>query len=90
MLPLNWSHSKPEFSGKPGEDAEAHLLMTNDWMYTHRFQENDEVQRFCLTLTGEVRLWCKSLRPINVDWIELQTHLGVSTDLQTQRLLIIA
>ena len=26
MLQLNWSQFKPEFSGKPEEDAEAHLL----------------------------------------------------------------
>ena len=32
---LNWSYLKPEFSGKPEEDAEAHLLRTNDWMKTH-------------------------------------------------------
>ena len=43
---LNWSHFKPEFSGKPEEDAEAHLLRTNDCMDTHRFQEDDKVQRF--------------------------------------------
>ena len=48
MPPLNWSHFKPKFSGKP-EDAEAHLLRTNDWMDTHRFQEDNKVQRFCLT-----------------------------------------
>ena len=36
---LNWSHFKPEFSGKPEEDAEAHLLRMNDWMDTHKFQE---------------------------------------------------
>ena len=30
------------------------------------------IQRFCLTITGEARLWYKSLRPINIDWIELQ------------------
>ena len=30
MTPLNWSHFKPEFSGKPDEDAEAHLLRKND------------------------------------------------------------
>ena len=53
---LNWSHLKPEFSGKPYEDAEAHLLRTNDWMDTHRFQDNNKIQRFCLTLTGEARL----------------------------------
>ena len=23
---MNWSHFKPEFSGKPEEDVEAHLL----------------------------------------------------------------
>ena len=41
-------------------------------MDAHRFQDNDKVQRFCLTLTGEVRLWHESLRLINVGWIELQ------------------
>ena len=25
---LNWSHFKPEFAGRPEEDAEAHLLCT--------------------------------------------------------------
>ena len=72
MLPLNWSHFKPKFSGKPDEDAEAHLLKTNNWMDTHRFQKDNKVQRFCLTLTGEARLWYKSLRLINADWTELQ------------------
>ena len=41
-------------------------------MDTHRFQGSNKVQRFCLTLIGEARLWYKSLRPINVDWIALQ------------------
>ena len=59
-------------SGKPDENAKAHLLRTNDWMDTHKFQDNDKVQRFCLTLTGEARLWYKSLRPINVGWLGLQ------------------
>ena len=45
VLQLNWSHFKPEFSGKP-EDEEAHLLRTNNWMDTHRFQKDDKVQRF--------------------------------------------
>ena len=43
---LNWSHVKPEFAGKPDEDAEVHLLRTNDWMDTHAFQEGVKVQRF--------------------------------------------
>ena len=34
MPPLNWSHFKPEYSVKPDENAEAHLLRTNDWMDT--------------------------------------------------------
>ena len=36
-LYINWSNFKPEFSGKPDEDAEAHLLHSNDWMNTHHF-----------------------------------------------------
>ena len=36
-LHLNWSNFKPEFSGKPDEDAEAHLLCSNDWMNAHHF-----------------------------------------------------
>ena len=41
-------------------------------MDTHRFQKDDKVHRFCLTLIGEARLWYESLRLINVDWTELQ------------------
>ena len=29
LIHLNRSYFKPEFSGKPNEDAEAHLLCTN-------------------------------------------------------------
>ena len=47
---LNWSHFKPEFAGRPEEDAEAYLLCTNDWMVIHNLQEDVKVQRFCLTL----------------------------------------
>ena len=39
MQHLNWSHIKPEFSGKLEEDAEAHLLRMNNWMDSHQFQE---------------------------------------------------
>ena len=58
MPQLNWSYFKPEFefSGKPEEDAEAHLLRTNDWMETHNFPDVAKVQCFCLTLTSEARL----------------------------------
>ena len=45
VVHLNWSHFKPEFSGKPHEDAEAHLLCTNDWMNAHHFVEGVKVQK---------------------------------------------
>ena len=46
--PLNWSNCQSEFAGKP-EDAEANLLLTNDWMDIHTFPEGVTVQWFCLT-----------------------------------------
>ena len=49
VVHLNWSYFKSELSGKP-EDAEAHLLQTNDWMSAHHFLKGIKVQRFCLTL----------------------------------------
>ena len=69
---LNWSHFKPEFAGKPEEDVEAHLLRTNDRMDTHDFPDHVKVQRFCLNLVGEARLWYESLRPLNAEWDDLQ------------------
>ena len=42
----NWSHFKPEYSGKLEEDKEAHLLRTNNWMNTHDFPDGVKVQRF--------------------------------------------
>ena len=65
-------HNNPYCICHHDKDAEAHLCRTNDWMDTHRFQDNDKVQSVCLTLTGETQLWYKSLGPINVDWIGLQ------------------
>ena len=72
LVHLNWSYFKPEFSGKPDEDAEAHLLHTNDWMNVHHVIKGVKVQRLCLTLLGEARLWYQSLEPLNVDWQGLQ------------------
>ena len=69
---LNWSNFKPEFSGNPNKDAEAYLLCTNDLMNAHHFVEGVTVQRICLTLLGEARLWYQSLEAINVDWQGLQ------------------
>ena len=71
---LNWSNFKPEFSGKPEEDAEAHLLCSNDWMEAHHFNKNIRVQRFYLTLLGEARLGYHSLEPLgDTTWAQLQT-----------------
>ena len=58
---LNWSHFKPDFSGKPEEGMKAHLLRTNDWMTMHDFPDDQKVRRFCLTLLGEARLWYEML-----------------------------
>ena len=68
----NWIGKKPEFSGKPEEDAESHLLSTRDWMEAHNFPQGDKVRHFCLTLIGEARLWYESLAPLDDDWPALQ------------------
>ena len=72
MVHLNWSNFEPEFSVKPDEDTEAHLLYTNNWMNTHHFAEGVKVQSFCLTLLGEARLWYHLLESINVNWQGIQ------------------
>ena len=46
MPQSNWSHFKPEFTGKPDEDAEAIFLRTNDWMDTHALQEGVKSKDF--------------------------------------------
>ena len=40
------------------------------WMNAHHFEEEVKVQRFCLTLLGEARLWFQSLE--NTTWPQLQ------------------
>ena len=72
-LHMNWSHFKPEYSGKSEKDVEAHLLRTNDRMNTHDFPDGVKVQRFCLTLT-EARFWYASLESIVMTWQELQNQ----------------
>ena len=52
---------------------EAHFLRMNDWMDTHKFLDQVKVQRLCLTLVGEARLWYESLRLMNTNWDGLQT-----------------
>ena len=45
----------------------------NDWMDTY-ISRRCQSPTFCLALVGEARLWYKSLRPINADWIGLQNQ----------------
>ena len=40
----NWVGKKPEFSGKPEEDAESHLLSTRDGMEAHNFPQEVKVR----------------------------------------------
>ena len=56
-----WIGKKPEFSGKPEEDAESHLLSTRDWMEAHNFPEGEKVRHFRVTLIGKARLWYEAL-----------------------------
>ena len=41
-------------------------------MEAHNFPEGEKVRHFRVTLTGEARLWYKSLTPIDNDWPTLQ------------------
>ena len=63
---------KPEFSDKPEEDAESHLLSTSDWMEVHNFLEGEKVRCFRVTLIGEARLWYESLALLDNGWPTLQ------------------
>ena len=71
----NWIGKKPEFSGKPEEDAESHLLSMRHWMEAHNFPEGEKVRCFRVTLIGEARLWYESLAPLDNDWPTLQNKL---------------
>ena len=64
QLHMNCSYFESEYSGKPEEDVEAHLLRTSNWMTTHDFPDGVKVHRICLTLTGEAGLWYASLELI--------------------------
>ena len=68
----NWIGKKPEFSGKPEEDVESHLLSTRDWMEVHNFLEGEKARHFRTTLIGEAGLWYESLALLDNDWPTLQ------------------
>ena len=63
----NWIGKKPEFSCKPEEDAESHLLSMGDWKDAHNFPEGEKIRHFRVTLMGEGRLWYESLAPLDND-----------------------
>ena len=49
------------------------MLCSNDWLNAHCFVDGVKVQRFCLTLLGEARLWFQSLESLNnITWPQLQ------------------
>ena len=50
--------------------------LQSDRLTAHHFVEGVKIQRFCLTLLGEARLWYHSLETINVDWQRLQNLIG--------------
>ena len=68
----NWIGKKPEFSGKPEEDAGSHLLSTRDLMEAHNFPEGEKVRHFRVTLIGKARMWYKLLALLDNDWPALQ------------------
>ena len=41
-------------------------------MEAHNLPNEVKVRQFCLTLTGEARLWYESLAPLNNDWPAFQ------------------
>ena len=43
-------------------------------METHNFPDDTKVRKFCLTLTGEARLWYKTLRPLERHCTVLQEY----------------
>ena len=66
------SYFKPEFSGKPEEDPEEHILRMIHWMDTHNLAAGQRVQMFHLTLGDEARLWYWSIHPFQGKWEGLQ------------------
>ena len=68
MPQVNWSHFKPEFAGKPGEDAEAHLLRTNDWMDTHTFQEGVKSPMFLSYIDEGSKIMVSVIKTYKFRW----------------------
>ena len=55
----NWIGKKPEFSGKPEEDAESHLLSTRDWMEVHTLNSAYNEKKYAEILLHYRQLFIK-------------------------------
>ena len=40
----------------------------------HNFPDDQKLRRFCITLTGEVRLWYETIIQVQLDWPAMQEH----------------
>ena len=60
----------PILSAKDDEDAESHLLHSNDRMNKQGIREHVKWYMFCLTLDGD--LCYKSMTPMSNNWNHLQ------------------
>ena len=63
-LHINWSNFKPEFSGKPEEDVEAHLLCSNDWMNAHCFDEDRKSSKILSYIVRRSKIMVSFLRTL--------------------------
>ena len=66
---LNWSNFKPEYSGKPEEDADAHLLCWNDWMEAHHFNEDIKSTEVLPHTTGRSKIMVPIYRTFGRDYM---------------------
>ena len=62
----------PIFSGKDDEDAENHLLCSNDWKNSQGIAQDEKCGRLCLTLIGDSHIWYESITTLGSDCNKLQ------------------
>ena len=58
--------------GHSNEDAESHLLYSNNLMNSQGLVEEEKCASFCLTSAQDAHLWDESIHPVDNDWINLQ------------------
>ena len=63
------------FSAKDRENAEGHLLCSNDWLNSQGIAKVAKCGRFCLTLGGDTNLWYEFITPVGNDLNSLQRPL---------------